>query len=580
MAISSTYFSNPAKLTGTPSIAFKHGTQANLNTMRANKSAVEGTFYLTNDTHRMYVGVHDGDAVPVNEGITLVTYAEFETLNGTSTSANAGQFIYITDKNILAVSTGSANGWIQINSVKDTTYSITEGFDATTDNKGVKATFTLSGNDGSSDAFGFTLTGDDGVKVLEGTADGQLVVYGSKISSTVASGTATIGLKGKNDTSFNSSIQIKQGTNVTVSGSDNVITISAKNTGLDGSSSHAAYGTGNKGFKIFAQDSDGATSGGTINPKVKIGIESAKQQTVEFESGVATLPVYTKDEIDAKYLDFNAMTYCGVIENISVLPTTGAKSTTIDLFKNGIHNGDTFVVGTAITTPSAKVGDLVIAHGTEGTDGLLGTVTWQVVASGNEDTTYTFTAYDNGLKFSEKPLGGNETQKASLRVNGDGTYITVKKDATSGNNVVLEVTHNTVTKTSNKDAVTEKDARTINVANIDASKFVQHTANIQVLEGTGVKTDGAGHVTGTQETKWSIKDTNATLHTDSDATAVTVTNNKATITHTTKLYQSNGATPSDTSSFEIAGKSTGNIQITKGSGQNVTIDLVWGSFDT
>ena len=88
-------------LTGTPQIAFRHGTQSNLNTLRTNKTATAGTFYLTNDTHRLYVGVGDGDAVPVNEGITLMTSSEFANINN-SNNNKQNSFI-ISDELIILI---------------------------------------------------------------------------------------------------------------------------------------------------------------------------------------------------------------------------------------------------------------------------------------------------------------------------------------------------------------------------------------------------------------------------------------------------------------------------------------------
>ena len=72
-------------------VLFKQGLQSSLKTIRDNLCAIEGTFYLTTDTHRLYIGritdtprsqaaiaakggtaTQDAthcDAVPVNEGV-------------------------------------------------------------------------------------------------------------------------------------------------------------------------------------------------------------------------------------------------------------------------------------------------------------------------------------------------------------------------------------------------------------------------------------------------------------------------------------------------------------------------------
>lgn len=71
------------------------------------KTATDGYFYLTTDTHRLYVG--QGEAlVPVNEGV--LTVANIEAL---PESAHAGDFYYATAENVLCVYNGSQ--FIQIN---------------------------------------------------------------------------------------------------------------------------------------------------------------------------------------------------------------------------------------------------------------------------------------------------------------------------------------------------------------------------------------------------------------------------------------------------------------------------------
>ena len=97
-------------------VAFKQGTQTALNSLMTNGGASEGTFYLTNDTHRLYVGrTRTSDSkvvpVPVNEGITTV--ANLAALEAVHT-ANVGDFYYISPYteggeqkgNILAVCAG------------------------------------------------------------------------------------------------------------------------------------------------------------------------------------------------------------------------------------------------------------------------------------------------------------------------------------------------------------------------------------------------------------------------------------------------------------------------------------------
>ena len=57
---------------GGQALSFKCGSQAALEPyIKGNTPAVDGTFYLTNDTSRLYVG-NNGKAIPVNQGVITV----------------------------------------------------------------------------------------------------------------------------------------------------------------------------------------------------------------------------------------------------------------------------------------------------------------------------------------------------------------------------------------------------------------------------------------------------------------------------------------------------------------------------
>lgn len=85
-------------------VKFLRGLQSALPT-----TGVPGSFYLTTDTHRLYTAQADGKIVPVNEGV--VTVDNVAALD--SIPANAGDFFYATEENILCVYNGQA--FIQIN---------------------------------------------------------------------------------------------------------------------------------------------------------------------------------------------------------------------------------------------------------------------------------------------------------------------------------------------------------------------------------------------------------------------------------------------------------------------------------
>lgn len=110
-------------------VMFKLGLQSNLDTLIANKNATEGTFYLTKDTHRLYIGNKTADGkvtpVPVNQGIVTV---DFLGQLPEPTADLAGEFYYVKknkegpegiDLNVLCVCNGKE--WVQVNPQYDDT---------------------------------------------------------------------------------------------------------------------------------------------------------------------------------------------------------------------------------------------------------------------------------------------------------------------------------------------------------------------------------------------------------------------------------------------------------------------------
>ena len=99
-------------------VGFLRGSQAGLNTLMTNKTGIkEGSFYLTNDTNRLYFGKSATELVALNEGVTTVE-AIADLPKGASLSNEIGHFYYATAENILCVYNGQQ--WVQINPDTDT----------------------------------------------------------------------------------------------------------------------------------------------------------------------------------------------------------------------------------------------------------------------------------------------------------------------------------------------------------------------------------------------------------------------------------------------------------------------------
>lgn len=98
-------------------VMFKRGTQSSFNNLSTYQ---DGCFYLTTDSHRLYIGTGDNKANLVSQSvITYPNWASIEALSNSSSSSYApglcseGQFYYAKAENILC--TYSNGKWIQIN---------------------------------------------------------------------------------------------------------------------------------------------------------------------------------------------------------------------------------------------------------------------------------------------------------------------------------------------------------------------------------------------------------------------------------------------------------------------------------
>lgn len=555
-------------------IKFLHGDQSALDAKRAARSGESGTFYLTNDTHRLYVGLSDNSIVPVNEGIT--TYANVDALP-TATAMNAGQFAYITDKAILAVSNGQ--NWIQINANTDTTYTyggLVE--DNASGTVTITTTLTEQGGGNKKPSFAFTLTGKNGVKIVEGS-ENSIEIYGTKLAAEYVAQDNASKIKLVDDAGTqHSAVVIQGGTNVTISDEGTgVIGISAADTKLDGQTANAtahawdAKDETNKpgGFTITVKDTANRTSSSKINPVIKYG--GSGTSTAKFNSGTATLDVYTKAEVDALRANFDAMEYQGVVNSI---PT------------GSIKKGYTYKVGQAfdvtvkVDNTSTEVievqpGDLLIAEGTEGSNGYLTTVQWGYVPSGNEDTTYSVNLLDQGIQLLEKKTGVSTGKNAGSISVLSGNCITVSPVSDSASKTMeLTINHNAITTV---DPAT--GSGTINNPTL-GTDYVAKSEEITIIDASqgenGIDRDDYGHVEKVYTKTVKIYDTNARLTGMVSSVSSDTAKTKATVSIKGTVTGSKNQKSEQTATFYVESIHD-NLQVSH-SGSSVQMSLVWGKF--
>lgn len=579
-------------------VGFLTGAQSSIDTMLskgANAGAKHGYFYLTKDSHRLYVGNSDGSISAVNEGVQTVTYlGDLPTLQTAADKvAYTGRFFYVQYKdstagqvdsniaNILCVYNGSA--WVQINANTDThinsnTY--------TTSTAGATATITnaIGSTDGGSVTGKFDIVTAGGLKIAKTAgATNSITLTGDKF--TLAAGDGATGEVKLNLTSANgqagSSVTLKADPNTTVlTRKENVITISGRvNASL------AIANTEKTGFTVTVKDNQGKTVTGSYDPIIKYG--SKAQSSTKLVNGVFNINAYNKEEIDQLMRDLNAMEYRGTVGANGTAATAWA-----ELLKLPQKIGYTYLFSSPITVNNAEhtTGTLAIARGTEYTAAdlaagtitkaeLVGTInpatlTWDFVESTNDtDTTYKLYTAAEGVGFKLRDSSGGN--KGQIKYAGAGG-LTVSQSLQGGVDIsenkpaenVITITHNTVKRTD-----TETNPDKIKLSSQTPATHLNDTITIPVI--TGIKTNAEGHVTGVNTVNYELNDT-ATVITGMSSAASK--NADGSIALSTKVT----ATSSSGKSMVQNGTATATIKsssLTLGaSGSSVSIDMTWGEF--
>lgn len=579
-------------------VGFLTGAQSSIDTMLskgANAGAKHGYFYLTKDSHRLYVGNSDGSISAVNEGVQTVTYlGDLPTLQTAADKvAYTGRFFYVQYKestagqvdsniaNILCVYNGSA--WVQINANTDTHIN-SNTYTASTSGATATITNAIGSTDGGSVTGKFDIVTAGGLKIAKtASATNSITLTGDKF--TLAAGDGAAGEVKLNLTSANgqagSSVTLKADSNTTVlTRKDNVITFSGRvNASL------AIANAEKTGFTVTVKDNQGKTVTGSYDPIIKYG--SKAQSSTKLVNGVFNINAYNKEEIDQLMRDLNAMEYRGTVGANGSAATAWA-----ELLKLPQKIGYTYLFSSPITVNSAEhtAGTLTIARGTEYTAAdlaagtitkaeLVGTInpatlTWDFVESTNDtDTTYKLYTAAEGVGFKLRDSSGGN--KGQIKYAGAGG-LTVSQSLQGGVDIsenkpaenVITITHNTVKRT---DTNTNPDK--IKLGSQTPATHLNDTITIPVI--TGIKTNAEGHVTGVNTVNYELNDT-ATVITGITSSASA--NADGSVALKTKVT----ATSSSGKDMVQNGTATATIKsssLTLGaSGSSVSIDMTWGEF--
>lgn len=381
-----------------------------------------------------------------------------------------------------------------------------------------------------------TMTGANGVAVSSSGRDITVTGTAYELHSPAVvadSNTASIKIQKKTTASGSladvSSIAISAGPsgNVSITGTADNIVIDAVDSTVDTMTGSAE----STGFGFVAHNTDGTSSTkGTIDPVITaLNSDGTAATGVHFVNGTAALQVYTKAAVDDKFKLANAMKYRGTVGNSSATFATLAAVTNPQI-------GDTFKVAGDLSgvpiagngTGTAKVGDLLIANGTEDSSGNITSASlYYEIISIDEDTDTTYSIIDaddaNGkgiaVHASTDPSG---TNIGSIKL-ANGTLTTVSSSGTTDK--VLTVNHATIT--------TSTAAETTNPTITQSDGASQAFAVV-----TSLTNDGKGHITSVNTRTITVKDTNSSLTSVEDTvTAGTGADagKKATITTTVNM---------------------------------------------
>lgn len=592
-------------ITTNANVNFIRATQAQINSaINNNKNDwVQGTFYLTKDTDRLYFAQSATELVALNQFVHMWEGSELPT---TSTYANlaANDIFYWGSKNALIICDDpSTPSFTQLNPdtyLKATDAALSVSGSGNARQVSLTIEDTTNGSNTKHRAQGnFTITGGTNVTVtnsgnnitIASTDTNDNTTYDLSLTNDTANNgvnvvlTGTPHVNGVAGTAITDSVKIV-GENLTVSSTGDTITLSA-NSGVS-SVSNAFDGNGKLTTTI------GLSAGGSITstndnlvPTITYGASGA-QENAHFESGTAELDVYTTTQvdqlIDKALAEADALTYKGTVSSTDA-------STKLDLSTAKI--GDTYKATTEITNNNlsggaeantAKPGDLIIATGTN-VNGVETVTGWDVVPSGDDqsinvdlNTSKTFIVKDNNT-----PLGG-------LKVDGStNTYGTINvTESTSGSTKVLTVAHGAAGAAATQLGSGAGETAYTAVAagtTLDYGTAIRGTGSqgsgaatsIDIPTITGIKYDAAGHITNISTATYRVVDS----HTQFNNFTNTVVDgtNAATVTHVLTVDGTALPTALQPKFTIAAADSTGSLQVSgDATNHTISLGLVWGEF--
>ena len=528
-------------------VMFKRG----LHSALPKTGIVDGAFYLTTDTNRLYVG-QGTELVELNKSITTVATQA----NLPSTGIAEGQFYYVANDGILCwYGTASSGGsmqtkWWQIN--VDTT--LVENTAATSveyanDTQTAVVTTEFMDTAGQLVKGVFSVVGVDATKV---TTDGNIIKvesHDTKTSLKTAADAEKGVLESYEDNAKKSTINFVGGKNVTVSSDANGnITIGSADA-ADMYNVSASLGFDDEGvLTVGVTDGNGPVEA-SITPTVTYG----NNKKAKFVNGTAALDVYDKAQVDSLLRTADALVFMGAVDAKDIPAITT------------VQNGAVYKISSNSTGKTGyNVGDLVIAKGTESdSTHLITNGEWIVIPAGDDQVI----------------MGEADKDTHTWSVNDQSGELVGQTLVDGGENIKLVSTvdqFNHITTTISHDVAGAVDASKTVTGSNDVTQAAQTEASFTAI--TGLTRDANGHVVGATTKTFTVTDTHNALSTmtveaagNTDATAV---GGSASVTTTISAQDGDnvdGAISITSKTLNVTASNANNVAA-------VNVDLIWGSF--
>lgn len=625
-------------------VLFLQGTQADLNKYlpRSNDSkrgtAIEGAFYLTTDTHRLYVGrkVSDNDSPDngkvfpeeVSNGISVVQSAG--SLPSAALEAHDGDLYYIKDGNILAAyewdETTQSGSWQQINSPAE-----------------ISALHTAFGNNTNIDAYanisftGVTPSSTNAVSLVVeantaggGKADYVWIVPGNNVALSTdttnkavkidaignqelltsnantatnnspiilreptSGNTTQINVVGAQDTAVSSSY-INNSSTITISSFEPTGIASAALGTAGNNASYHGFSFGVKGNDASGSSVERNSTSVNIDPIIYYG-ENASSNSY-FHGSAAHLNVYTiaetenaiSEAITNNNKSLDALHWKGTVNSSAAVANLSGVSVG-DVYKFIVDDNTPSADATGITLNGEliKNGDTIIAtlanNASEQSDGTIAAadLVWAYVPSGDEPFVKGIATGGSGVTPSFGVVDDNlSTNKEILKVNvvGGNLITTIGDASANAKNFNVTIDHAALTNAFSTNAVSmvasNSNADSISGAINDTLTFFAVDPN------NGFAVDDYGHLTSVSGNTVTIKH-NYLTGIDRAYSATNVTANGITsYTGTVVLapQDSTGLASSVSANGSVVLKSSTIAIAANDTSKDLTMDIVWGSF--